>query len=209
MKAMKYPRAIPRTKSQEKEKSRSSGKFSASVMLVLGLLSLGVTWSAMPWRQAVASDSCGPCERAYVEAVQQLNLPGGYDAKATVCKAAIPDAPRTSQHPLILGLGPGTTATRSFALAVNNLGKSVLHWSVWRGRNGEWLSDESTPQKFAIDKLVAGLEGKEGNDVSYFLPIFFPHELAHTSIPALCMHRSWLTSTSEYMMRSTRCLTSP
>jgi hypothetical protein len=40
-----------------------------------------------------------------------------------------------SQRPLLVG-GPGTTATRSFALALNLLGQSVLHYGVYRNRQG-------------------------------------------------------------------------
>eukprot|EP00977_Amphora_coffeiformis_P027412 scaffold34609_cov146-Amphora_coffeaeformis.AAC.19 len=68
-----------------------------------------------------------------------------------------------SDRPLILGAGPGTSATRSFALAVGLLGKSVLHYNRARmpfERNGPWKQQMEQRVRGVVNVLIRGLREK-------------------------------------------------
>lgn len=59
---------------------------------------------------------------------------------------------------LIIGVGPGTTASRSVSLAINMFHRSVLHYKVYRDANGERIGSwNSTGDKYHVDMLVDGM----------------------------------------------------
>jgi hypothetical protein len=81
-----------------------------------------------------------------------------------LCRPPLPRK-KTSTRPLILGVGPGTTATRSFALAVSLMGKEVLHYAVRQTGRGETQGGwKETLEEFHVEDMVRGMEFRDDWD---------------------------------------------
>lgn len=112
---------------------------------------------------------CHPCIVKYIETIKGLGILGNNDAKSSssmgkksvieewedmLCQSQSP-AKLVSTRPLILGVGPGTTATRSFGLAIQLLRRSVLHYKVLRDRYSNEVRDwGANNQYFHVDQLA-------------------------------------------------------
>ncbi|KAG5177776.1 hypothetical protein JKP88DRAFT_281758 [Tribonema minus] len=78
---------------------------------------------------------CGRCEADYVRKLFGLEPHVAKTAQRAVCLEPPPES-QVSQKPLIIGAGPGTTATRSVSKAVNLLGLRVVHYGAGFERDG-------------------------------------------------------------------------
>jgi len=119
-------------------------------------------------QQQQQQEECSPCLVTYLETVRALGVTNRgvshEEWRQTLCRPALP-ASQVSHRPLLIGAGPGTTASRSFALALHLMGrKSVLHWKVGLTRRpGEHL-DKAQIEHFRVDDLSRGLEDRAAWD---------------------------------------------
>eukprot|EP00041_Stephanoeca_diplocostata_P036719 m.1351607 g.1351607 ORF g.1351607 m.1351607 type:complete len:340 (-) comp24923_c0_seq24:1612-2631(-) len=100
------------------------------ISIYILLISATADCSAPASDNSTQTLSCDICEEAYIAGIKALKLSSLYDPKGILCDRTIVSNP--SSHPLIIGVGPGTTGTKSVALALYMMGKSVLHYSYER-----------------------------------------------------------------------------
>ena len=99
-----------------------------------------------------------PCIGEYLSKVKALGISNGVsfeEWESMLCQPPLPPT-ATSNKSFVLGLGPGTTATRSFALVLALLNRKVLHWKVVRDRHSnktEWVGDD----KYLLGALNQGM----------------------------------------------------
>lgn len=120
----------------------------------------------MHLKSSSSSSFCHPCIISYMETLTNLGVTNGKlsddEWQAALCDSSV----RTvSNKPLIFGVGPGTTATKSVALAVSLLGKTVLHYKAVRTKDGELLDTWKDPQTpvvnaFSVPTLVEGMRNR-------------------------------------------------
>jgi hypothetical protein len=128
--------------------------------------SRSVSWeAASTWK---AASTC-PCIPEYLAKLKGLGIKNNVTYEEWESMLCRPPPKHTSLRPLIIGVGPGTTATRSFALAVNLLHFSVLHYGAVRGRKGNamWNTDikgETNLPRFRVDELGKGTKFREDWD---------------------------------------------
>lgn len=108
------------------------------------------------------NDNC-PCISKYLKTLKNLGVANGNMTYSTWEKAlCLPPPDHVSDKPLIFGVGPGTTATRSVALAVSLLRKNTLHWGVVRAANGkyhwDWDDGKNLLDRFGANQLVLGMK---------------------------------------------------
>lgn len=95
---------------------------------------VGMTDAGQSQYQNITS-AC-PCIGEYLERLRDLGIRNGGNVTYEEWEAALcPPSPTTTKQefrPMVLGVGPGTTATRSVALATGFLGYTVLHYRTVR-----------------------------------------------------------------------------
>lgn len=73
-----------------------------------------------------------PCIATYLQEMRRLGIVNGRNMSYAEWESALsqPPAPAANPRPFVVGVGPGTTATRSFALSANLLGLTILHFTL-------------------------------------------------------------------------------
>jgi hypothetical protein len=110
---------------------------------------------------SIAASTC-PCIPEYLAKLKALGIKNNVTYEEWESMLCRPPPNHTSSRPFLIGVGPGTTATRSFALAVNLLHFSVNHYSAFLDREGNLIGkDKKNRARFQVEKLRNGTKFRE------------------------------------------------
>jgi hypothetical protein len=108
-----------------------------------------------------ASTTC-LCIPEYLAKLKALGIKNDVTYEEWESMLCRPPPNHISSRPLLIGVGPGTTATRSFAKAVNLLHFSVSHFSAFRNRRGRYKGEDTKNlARFQVEELGNGTQFRE------------------------------------------------